>query len=42
MTVDTTYEELVSHPFLSLAKAEPLLWLVVYALRKARIIMGSD
>lgn len=39
--IDVTHEELISHPFLSLAKAECLPWLVTYALRKARIIAGS-
>jgi hypothetical protein len=41
MTIDTTHEELISHSFLSLAEAESLPWLVTYALRKARIIVGS-
>ncbi len=42
MTVDATHKELASNPFLSLAKAECLPWLVTYALTKARNIMTSD
>jgi hypothetical protein len=43
MTVDVIYEELMMlHPFLSLAKADCLLWLVIYVIRKTRIIVRSD
>ena len=40
LTMDATYEAIVSHPFLSRAKVEYLPWLVMYALRKARITVA--
>jgi hypothetical protein len=40
-TVDSTLEELLSHPFLECARAEDLPWFVFYAVRKARTIVSA-